>query len=167
MHPSNLALERLLEECDLRPIRGSGPGGQHRNKVSSGISIVHRPTGVTAQATERRDQSVNRSIAISRLRVRLAIQVRSIVDSQTELALSKLGATYGGGRLRIAESNEDYARCLALILDVLCANQGQLDIVSGYLETTVSQVMRLIRQEPEALETVNRVRLSAGLGRLS
>ena len=61
----------LLEECELDVFVASGPGGQHRNKTESGVRIVHKPTGVTVTATERRSQHENRSHALARLRERL------------------------------------------------------------------------------------------------
>lgn len=49
-------------------IRGSGKGGQHRNKVATGIRLVH-PL-ITVEATERRSQDQNRQAAWQRLRER-------------------------------------------------------------------------------------------------
>lgn len=62
----------LAAECDEEFFVAGGPGGQHRNKTASGVRLVHRPTGVTVTATERRSQAQNRSAALSRLRERLA-----------------------------------------------------------------------------------------------
>jgi protein subunit release factor B len=61
----------LLAECDETFFVGGGPGGQHRNKTESAVRLVHRPTGVTVTATERRSQAQNRGAAIERLRERL------------------------------------------------------------------------------------------------
>ncbi len=61
----------LLAECDVETFRGSGPGGQHRNKTESAVRLRHRPTGIVAQATERRSQSQNIGVALDRLRVLL------------------------------------------------------------------------------------------------
>jgi protein subunit release factor B len=61
----------LAAECDLEVFIASGPGGQHRNKTESGVRLHHRPTGVTATATERRSQLQNRGAALARLRHRL------------------------------------------------------------------------------------------------
>jgi ribosome-associated protein len=61
----------LAAECDLEVFIASGPGGQHRNKTESGVRLHHRPTGVTAAATERRSQFQNRGAALARLRHRL------------------------------------------------------------------------------------------------
>jgi len=60
--------EALLRECEVTTFVGSGPGGQHRNKTSSAVRIVHLPTGVMVTATERRSQLRNRSAALERLR---------------------------------------------------------------------------------------------------
>ena len=63
-----LSLER---DCDLEFFIASGPGGQHRNKVESGVRLVHRPSGVTVTATERRSQHANREVAFERMAARL------------------------------------------------------------------------------------------------
>src|SRR5215471_7423035 len=62
------ALER---DCDLDFFIAGGPGGQHRNKVESGVRLVHRPSGITVTATERRSQYANREMAFERMAVRL------------------------------------------------------------------------------------------------
>ncbi len=61
----------LLGECEESFFVGGGPGGQHRNKTESGVRLVHRPTGATVTATERRSQLQNRGAALERLRERL------------------------------------------------------------------------------------------------
>ena len=63
--------EALAAECEEEFFVAGGPGGQHRNKTESGVRLVHRPTGVTVTATERRSQAQNRSVALERLRERL------------------------------------------------------------------------------------------------
>ena len=63
--------DELLAACDVDFYRGSGPGGQHRNKTESAVRLRHRETGIVAQATERRSQRQNLSIALGRLRVLL------------------------------------------------------------------------------------------------
>lgn len=62
------ALER---DTEIEYFIASGPGGQHRNKVETGVRLVHRPTGVTVTATERRSQRANREAAFERMRARL------------------------------------------------------------------------------------------------
>ena len=63
----------VINEADIRIeyYRSSGPGGQHRNVTDSAVRIRHIPTGVVAQASERRSQSQNRELALERLRIAL------------------------------------------------------------------------------------------------
>jgi ribosome-associated protein len=63
--------ELLARECEEEFFIASGPGGQHRNKTSSGVRLRHPPTGLTVTATERRSQAQNRGVAMLRLRAQL------------------------------------------------------------------------------------------------
>jgi len=61
----------LERDCDVEVLRATGPGGQHRNKVATGIRLHHRPSGITVQATERRSQHQNLEAAWARMAARL------------------------------------------------------------------------------------------------
>lgn len=63
--------ESLERDSDIEFFIAGGPGGQHRNKVETGVRLVHRPTGITVTATERRSQHANREAAYARLQERL------------------------------------------------------------------------------------------------
>ena len=67
----SLDREALERDSDVSFFVAGGPGGQHRNKVSTGVRLVHRPSGLVITATERRSQSANREVAFSRLAERL------------------------------------------------------------------------------------------------
>lgn len=62
-----------LDKSDIRvdTFRGSGNGGQHRNKTDSAVRITHIPTGTVVTATEDRSQHRNRVVAFERLRTKL------------------------------------------------------------------------------------------------
>jgi protein subunit release factor B len=66
----------LLKDCDVTFARGSGPGGQHRNKTETAVRIVHRPTGVLAVASEERSQLRNRERALERLHEKLVRRLK-------------------------------------------------------------------------------------------
>jgi protein subunit release factor B len=63
--------ESLERDCDLDFFVAGGPGGQHRNKVETGVRLTHRPSSVVVTATERRSQSANRDAAYERMAERL------------------------------------------------------------------------------------------------
>jgi len=62
--PRQIALtlsdDALLAQCRMEFFRASGPGGQHRNKVSTAVRLIHEATGVKAEAVESRSQVDNR-----------------------------------------------------------------------------------------------------------
>lgn len=66
-----------LVDADVRIdyYRGSGPGGQHRNKTDSAVRMVHEPTGTIVTATEERSQHQNRKVARERLEKALTTEV--------------------------------------------------------------------------------------------
>lgn len=47
--------------------RSSGPGGQHVNKVSSAVTLRHRPSGTVVTVQDSRSQARNRALAMDRL----------------------------------------------------------------------------------------------------
>jgi protein subunit release factor B len=66
----------LERECDMDFFIATGPGGQNRNKVETGVRLVHRLSGVMVTATERRSQHANREAAFERMAARLEIMQR-------------------------------------------------------------------------------------------
>lgn len=65
-----------LDETTLREefYRGTGKGGQHRNKVSTAVRLVHTPTGLTVATERGRSQAQNRTTVRRRLQRQLDIQ---------------------------------------------------------------------------------------------
>ncbi|HEX8996359.1 MAG TPA: peptide chain release factor-like protein [Ktedonobacterales bacterium] len=63
--------ESLERDSDIDFFIASGPGGQNRNKVETGVRLTHRPSGIVVTATERRSQLQNREAAFERLAERL------------------------------------------------------------------------------------------------
>lgn len=47
--------------------RSSGPGGQHVNKVSTAVTLRHRPSGTAVTVQDSRSQARNRQLALERL----------------------------------------------------------------------------------------------------
>ncbi|MEO2049795.1 MAG: peptide chain release factor-like protein [Pirellulales bacterium] len=164
MHPARLSVEQLLTQCSLQRTRRSGPGGQHRNKVETAIVIVHEPTGIRAEASERRRQSENRAQALFRLRVRLALGVRQfdpqgVATKPSELWLQRSG----GGRIKVNSRHEDFPALLAEALDAIAVAKSDVAAAAQYLGVTSSQLIKLLKLQPEAFVGVNQQRTDHGL----
>lgn len=61
-----------LRNCGITTMHCGGKGGQHVNKVETGVRIVHKPTGIVVTCTEERSQVQNKNRAIKRLQSILA-----------------------------------------------------------------------------------------------
>lgn len=156
-HPAARDPEHLWDECEIRQQRRSGPGGQHRNKVQTAISLHHLPTGVRAEASECRSRSENRSAALFRLRVNLALEIRSPCSPDHE-PTPLWQSRCGDGRLTVSGSHNDFPSLLAEALDVLAASDADPKRAAEVLGCTPSQLTRLLRIEPRALILVNQWR---------
>jgi RF-1 domain len=163
-HPAALPDEQLLADCDVRHERRSGPGGQHRNKVATAVVLVHRPTGLQAEASERRSQAENRAQALRRLRLRLALEVRASKDGAKPARPSLLWQSrVAGERLVINPSHNDFPALLAEALDALAVAHYDIPAAAGALGVTSSQLARLLKREPPAWNRLNEARRERGL----
>lgn len=160
-HPAALPIGDLLDECDVTRTRRGGPGGQHRNKVETAVVVMHRPTGLTGQAGERRSQDLNRQAAVQRLRVRLAVEVRSTVAAD-EPPSTLWQSRVRGGKLVVSTQHEDFPALLAEALDRLAAGGWDLAPVAGRMGISASQLVKFLKQQPQALGRLNEARRERG-----
>jgi hypothetical protein len=165
LHPALLDPDELLKQCNLRTQRRSGPGGQHRNKTSSGVFLVHDPTGIVGEATERRSQAENRAVALQRLRLKLAVEIRtpSILDGPIHGKEQGIRQKLCGIPLRVADTNPNKAPLLALLLNDLLAVGGQPRLLIKPWQTTSSAIVRLIQSHPPAMRLLQAIRQHHGL----
>jgi len=165
IHPAALEMDSLLKECTVSRGRASGPGGQHRNKVETHITITHTPSGIDAQAGERRLAKENQRVAIRRLRLKLAMGVR--IEVPTGDIRSKLWRQRcKKNKIVCSPKHADYPSLLAEALDVIEACGFDLKKASTRLECSSTQLLRFIADHPPALEQLNQSRQDHGLRRL-
>ena len=164
MHPASLPIAQLLRDVEFRSTRGPGPGGQHRNKSDTMVRLTHRPTGIHAQAGERRSLDLNKGIAVQRLRVNLALHHRvPIADVASLYEPSELWRSrLRGARVAVSARHEDFPALLAEALDVLAWLGDELPKAARTLGVSASQLARFLGIEPAALAELNERRKRAG-----
>lgn len=165
-HPATLDPQMLRAQCALTKGRTSGPGGQHRNKVETSVELLHQPTGIAGQASERRTVTENMRMALWRLRHALALRVRCPVPAgevRSALWLSRCRpAGPRAGRIVLSPEHDDFPAMLAEALDVLWAAGLDVPTAALRLGCTGSQLVKLLKDYPPALVLVNAHRLHAG-----
>lgn len=170
LHPASLDEQALRAQCRLRRTRGSGPGGQNRNKLETAVVLTHEPTGITATASERRSQGENLKVALFRLRVNLALAYRVTRHQGTEAqrrerqeASAVWQARCRNGRIVVNPRHPDFPGLLAEVLDVLTTREFDVKAVADGLNVSMSQLVKFLKLEPRALAQVNRQRVERGV----
>lgn len=162
-HPAALDDEVLLKQCEIGFGRTSGPGGQHRNKVETAVFITHTPTGVEASASERRKQIENRMMALKRLRLKLAVKIRTAVNPQRHQPSDLWQGRRQGVQMSVNPQHRDYPALLAEAMDVIWARRFDVAGAAGVLGITMSQLAKLVRHEKHAFSLLNQGRTDRGL----
>ena len=162
LHPAVLDAQELLKQCQVNRGRRSGPGGQHRHKVETAIRLVHEPTGLTASATERRNQRQNLWAATFRLRIKLALTVRSKRNPVTWPS-GLWRSRCCEGRISCSSRHPDFPAMLAEALDGIAACQFDTKGAAAGLGVSPSQLIKFLEKEPLAMVEVNKQRRSRGL----
>lgn len=189
LHPASLDEETLARECAFGKGRSGGPGGQHRNKVETKVTVTHTPTGLSAVASERRSAKENRHVAIKRLRLLLATEHRTGVPpgeigsplwksrrqapkkqpppkkkavTPETIGLPAPNPAGSGGRIVCNPDHWDYAALLAEAMDAIADAGWDLERAATRLDVSKSQLLKLIREHAPALVKLNEERAKLG-----
>lgn len=65
------SIEIREEDIEMQVFRSSGAGGQHINKTSSAVRLIHKPTGIVVSSQQERSQFQNRDNCMKMLRAKL------------------------------------------------------------------------------------------------
>ena len=69
--PDDVEVEIRPEDIEMQVYRSSGAGGQHINKTSSAVRLIHKPTGIVTTCQTQRSQLQNREYAMEMMKAKL------------------------------------------------------------------------------------------------
>ena len=92
----DIDIEIRDEDLRIDTYRSSGAGGQHINKTSSAIRIVHKPTGIVVGCQTERSQLQNKETALKMLKAKLLeIKEREHLDKIEDIKGEKVNIEWG------------------------------------------------------------------------
>ena len=155
--------DALLAESKWEQYRGSGPGGQKRNKTSNAVRLTHTPTGVAVTAAESRSLSENKLWALRRLRLKLAADLREPVNLAAFQPPDWFLSIRRQNHIEASHRHPLYAAAGGLVLDLLAALHGNPAAVAINLGVSTTAVIKLLENEPVLWTAANRIRADAGM----
>lgn len=83
-------------DIEMQVFRSSGAGGQHINKTSSAVRLIHKPTGIVVSCQTQRDQFQNKETCMRMLRSKLIeIKEREHLDKISDIKGTQLKIEWG------------------------------------------------------------------------
>ena len=137
-------------DVKMEVFRSSGAGGQHINKTSSAVRLIHVPTGMVAECQEERSQVQNREKAMRLLRARLyEIELEKQQKENAEEKRSQLGTGDRSEKIRtynFPQGRVTDHRIKLTLYNIDAVLGGDLDLVIDPL-ITEDQAEKLARLE--------------------
>ena len=97
----DVEIDLNMDDVRVDYFRASGAGGQHVNKTSSAVRMIHIPTGMVVECQDERSQLENRAKALRVLKARLLDQAQQKADAElTEERRSQVGTGDRNERIR-------------------------------------------------------------------
>ena len=137
--------ETLSRLCELEFFKGSGNGGQKRNKTSSAARVRLIGTPYVASDCTERSQHRNRAAALTKLRIAIAYGERNAPATPPE-------------RFECALEHPEYPLWLAHVLDVAEANGWDLKATAAALGCSHSALVKKFARDPELWQFANLAR---------
>jgi hypothetical protein len=153
--------EALLRACRQSRFQGSGPGGQKRNRVYSGIRLTHPDSGLTAESVASRESKRNLQDALARLRLNLALSAATSAADPAETA-----AGLSAFRAACNPAHGDFPGFALRALHQLAWQGGQIAPAAAALGCTASALARFLKGEKAVWAKALAIREGNGLGPL-
>ena len=123
-------MENFEKQCSIRYTKGSGPGGQHKNKVETCVIVKHNPTGLQEKCEDGRSKLANYKLAMQRLQKKVEehenkIKLKKMSDLRLEkIKNAKVIRTYNFNRNTVKDHRTGIVAELNRVLN------GELDLIN-------------------------------------
>jgi len=146
----------LLKLCEISAYKGSGPGGQHKNKTNSGVKLKLRVESeelrvIESYSCDDRSSHINKLLALRKLRLKIALQIR-------EEPAAQIPFPFPGSDGKISPDNNLYPQFIADILDRINFCKGDLSEAAKMWGLSKSALNKIILQDKKVMEVFQKLR---------
>lgn len=143
----------LLRRCRCEACRGTGPGGQKRNKTSSAVRLTHLDSGIAVVDDATRSQHLNLANALRKLRLELSVALPAPIAAPPQPPLEPVPRTHSAA----------HALWVAALYDLLQANGFQLPACAAALGCSPSRLAKVLSRDIFLWQRISQQRQRLGL----
>lgn len=155
--------DEFLRKCIQSRYQGSGPGGQKRNRVYSGVRLTHAASGLSAESVASRSSQRNLETALSRLRLRIALSTGLSGSDPAEVAGAAEGMLQREFRANANPEHEAFPGFALRALHHLAWHRGQSAPAAAALGCTASALTRFLKSDKAVWSAARAIREANGL----
>ncbi len=137
-------IEIREDDLEEQVFRSSGPGGQHVNKTSSAVRLIHKPTGIVVACQSERSQHKNRTLAMKMLRARLARIEEEKREAEQAAKYNKMPKVGFGSQIRSYFLHPDQR-----VKDSRtgCASTSFHSVLDGHIQEFLDAYLRYLKTD--------------------
>lgn len=149
--------EKLLSLVRVDVFKGSGKGGQKRNKTSNAVRLTLSHLMVTDQSS--REKSINQKRALNKLRLTIALDLPDPASPRVKFKElpEELHPTIQAGLIRLNPKNPLYPVFTACFLDAFLEAQGDWKQTAEFFHTSSSQIRKFVHDQPALAQVIQRL----------
>ncbi len=150
--------DALLRLCQCEACRGTGPGGQKRNKTSTAVRISHAASGIAVSDDTTRSQHLNQHYALRKLRLELAVlALEHPVSIPSDFVLEPMPK----------EGTPQRAQWVAVVYDVMHECNFSLAPAAERFGCSASRLAKLLFRDTFLWQRIAQQRQKLGLSALN
>ena len=137
--------------------RGSGKGGQKKNKTSNAVRLVLGTLIVTDSSSRSRTTNLQR--ALRKLRLKIAFDYKNSVQFRGDQLLlpEKIKGYFSCGNISINKKNSDYPLLIGYLINIFISTRGNYKEAALFCNMSPSQLRKFVGKDSELVSNFKQI----------